>query len=137
MNALVAGAATGMLMASVFVCAGVLMLFSVVRDPPPTLQSILERLPPGAYVLPAVVLSYPVWGAVGVVMALLFTISSEQAPGGGIGSPNLVFTAAVLVATVMLAAPVALLLKRVLPGVLAIFLAFIGVFGWLLPHFAT
>ena len=124
-------------MASVFVCAGVMMLFSVVKDPPPGLQAIVQRLPPGAYVLPAVVLSYPVWGAVGVVMALLFTISSEQAPGAGIGSPNLVFTAAVLVATTMLAAPVALLLKRVLPGVLAIVLTFIGIFGWLLPYFAT
>ena len=137
MNALVAGAATGMMMASVFVCAGVIMLFSIVRDPPPGLRAVLDRFPPGYYVLPAVVLSYPVWGAIGVIMALLFTISSERAPGAGIGSPNLVFTAAVLIATVMLAAPVALLLRRVLPGILTIVLAFVGVFGWLLPYFAT
>ena len=72
-----------------------------------------------------------------MIMALLFTISSERAPGAGIGSPNLVFTTAVLVVTVMLAAPVALLLRRVLSGVLTLTLAFIGVFGWLLPYFAT
>jgi hypothetical protein len=136
-NALIAGAATGFLMASVFACVGVVMLFSVVRDPPPALQTILEKLPPGGYILPVIVLSYPVWGAVGVVMAFLFTVSSEQAPGTGIGSPNLVFTAAVLIATAMLALPVAILLRRVLPGLLTMVFAFVGVFGWLLPYLAT
>ena len=136
-NGLIAGASSGFLMASVFVSAGVLMLFPMVREPSPGLQAILRKYPPGSLVFPVVLVAYPVWGVVGVVMGLLYEISVEQAPGAGLGSPNLVYTAAVLLATIMLAAPFLILLRRVIAGVIAIALAFVGVFGWFLPYFAT
>ena len=137
MSDVVAGAASGFLMASVFVCAGVLMLFPLVKDPTPRLQALFKRLPPGGLVLPIVVLAYPVWGIIGAVMGLLYRVSSQLTPGPGLGSPNLVFTVAVLLGGVMLAVPFAALLRRVLAGVLAIAGSFIGVFGWFLPHFAS
>ena len=71
-----------------------------------------------------------------MIIGVLYLVSVEQAPGGGLGSPNLAFTAAVVVIGAAMAAPFALLLRRVVAGVVAIALAFIGVFGWMLPYFA-
>ena len=66
-------------------------------------------------------------------MSVLYSISVEQLPGGGIGSPNQAFTLAVLVVTVAMAAPFLVLLRRRAAGVVAIGLGFTGVFGWLPP----
>jgi hypothetical protein len=123
-------------MASIFVCGGVLTLFPLVKDPSPRFQALMRKTPPGMMVIGLTVLAYPVWGIVGAVMGVLYDISVEQVPGRGLGSPNLVFTVAVMVVGIMLAAPFAVLLRRVIAGVVAITLAFIGVFGWFLPYFA-
>ena len=136
MNMVVAGAASGLLMASVFVGAGVIMLFVIVKDPPPGFGPLFERVPPGTLVLSGVVMAYPVWGIIGAVMGLLYKISTEQAPGSGIGSPNLVFTLGVVVVSVMMSAPFVVLLWRVVAGVLAIAVSFTAIFGWFLPFFA-
>ena len=137
MNEVIAGAASGLLMASVFVCAGVLMLFPIVKDPSPEFQAVFKKFPPGSLVLSVVILAYPTWGIVGAVSGLLYRISAEEASGSGLGSPNLVFTLGVVIVAVMMSAPFAVLLKRVVAGVLAIAVAFIGIFGWFLPYFAT
>jgi hypothetical protein len=70
------------------------------------------------------------------VAGLLYRISDAEAPGGGLGSPNLVFTVAMLVVAIMMATPLAILLRRVAPGVAAMTLLFVGIFGWLLPFMA-
>ena len=137
MSEMVAGAASGMLAASVFVCAGVLMVFSLVKDRPRSVLPIMGKLSPGRLVMSGVFLAYPTWAVIGAVMGLLYRIADEQVPGSGFGSPILVFTLSVVVATLMLAAPVAILLRRVVVGVLAITLAVVGVFGWFLPYFAA
>ena len=136
MNNVVAGAASGFLMASVFVFAGAIMLFVLVKDPPPGFAPLFERLSPSSLALSGVILAYPTWAIIGAVMGLLYQISTEQAPGGGIGSPNLVFTLGVVVVSVMMAAPFVILLWRVVAGVLAIAVSFIGIFGWFMPFFA-
>ena len=137
MSVLIAGATIGFLMASIFACAASLMLFSLVKDPTPGFQAVARRVRPPVLALSAVFFGYPVWGIIGAVLGLLYKISSEQAPGSGIGSPNLVFTAAIVAVTLMMAAPIAVLLRRVLPGVLAIAIVFMGLFGWFLPFFAS
>ena len=136
-TAVIAGAASGLLMASVFACSSVLMLFPIVKDPTPGFQAIMHKFPPGGLAMSLVFVAYPVWGIVGAVMGLLYEISTEQAPGPGLGSPNLVFTTAILAVAVMMTAPFLVLLRRVLAGVLAIAAAFIAIFGWLLPYFAA
>ena len=137
MTEIIAGLTSGLLMASVFVCAGVLMLFPVVKDPSPGVRAIFDRFPPGTMVMAVVFLAYPVWGIVGAVFGLLYGVSIDQAPGSGLGSPNLVFTVAVVAGALLLGAPFLVLLRRVLAGVLAIMTAFIVIFGWFLPHFAA
>lgn len=137
MNELIAGAATGLLMASLFICAGMLMLFFMVKNPSPGIEPIFQRLSPATIAMGVVAAAYPFWGAIGALSGLLYRISLEQAPGAGIGSPNMVFTLGVVIAAVMMAAPFMILLRQVLAGVLAITLTFIGVFGWFLPYFAA
>ena len=136
MSAILAGTAGGMLMASIFICAASFMLFSLVRKPTPLFERIFDRFPPQKVMLSIVALAYPIWGIIGAIMGILYVVSVEQAPGGGLGSPNLVFTVGVLVVTAMMAAPIAVLLRPVLIGIIAIAAASAGVFGWMLPYFA-
>ena len=136
MSAMIAGAAGGMLVASVFVSAGTLMLFSLVKDPPPHLASAVKGLS-GPLVFGIVVLAYPTWAMIGAVMGLAYLGVDEVNPGSGMGSPNLAFTLVVIVTTLALAVPLLLLVRRMVAGVLAIALSFAGAFGWFLPHFAT
>ena len=136
MSALIAGAASGLLMASVFISFGAIMLLPFVKDPPPGLRALFNRVSPFALVMSVTLLAYPVWGTVGAVAGLLYRVSLEEPPRGGLGSPNLVFTLAIVVLAVMVAAPLAWLLRRVVTGVLAMAATFTGVFGWLLPYFA-
>ena len=137
MGTLILGAGIGFLMASVFTMAAVLMLFGAVRNTPPALVPIFEKVPPSTLALGTVIVGYPTWGAIGALMAILYTISVEQLPGGGIGSPNQAFTLAVLAVAVAMATPFLVLLRRQPAGVVAVTLGFIGVFGWLLPLLAA
>ncbi len=123
-------------MASLFICAGAFMLFSLVKNPRPAFEPVLNRFPAHVLMLWIMALAYPVWGIVGAVMGVLYLVSVEQAPGGGLGSPNLVFTTAAILAAAVIAAPFAFLLRPVAVGVAAIAVAFAGIFGWMLPHFA-
>ena len=133
---MVAGTAGGFLMASLFISAVSIMMFSLVKNPSPTFRTIFDRYKPGGVVLSLVALAYPVWGIIGVIVGILYTISDKQAPGSGLGSPNLVFTIAILAVTVMMTVPFVLLLRQVAAGVAFIAIASAGVFGWLVPYFA-
>lgn len=137
MDSVIIGAASGFLVASVAVCAGELMLFNIVKDPPAELQPLIDRLRPEVLAMSIVILMFPFWGVVGVAMGLLYEISVSEVPGPGLGSPNLAFTVAVTVATVLLAAPMVVLLRKVMIGVLVIVGVVIALFGWFLPHMAN
>ena len=136
MSYVLAGATSGLFMASVFVAIGPVMLFILAKDPPPALHSVLVRVPPMTMMMGMLVLAYPTWAVIGIALGLLYRASSSEAAAGGLGSPNLGFTAAVIAAAIILSLPPAVLLRRVLAGVAAMALTFAGVFGWLLPFLA-
>lgn len=125
----------GMLMASVFITLGELMLFILYRDRTPAMEPFFEKIPPARLAMAIVAMAYPTWSGLGALLALLYFISVREAPGGGLGSPNLVFTMAVVVVSLMMAAPIMFLLRRVIMGVVALTITFIGLFGWFLPYF--
>ena len=137
MYELIAGATLGMLMASVFICTVALMLFSMMKSGSAAAGRLVENRSPMVVGLGAVAVAYPAWAAVGGLCGVLYRISLEQAPGGGLGSPNLLYTLGVAVAALLLAAPLAALLRRALSGVIVITLAAVGVFGWFLPYYAA
>ena len=120
MSPLLAGAAAGMLTASVFVAAGVLMVFSLVREPPHHLAGAARRLSSGALVFRLVVLSYPTWGFIGALLGLAYAGVERVNPGPGLGSPNLAFTLVVIVTAVAAGLPLYLVLRRMAAGVAVI-----------------
>ena len=122
-------------MASVFITFGELMLFFLYKNRTTSMERFFETMPPARLAMAIVAVSYPTWAGLGAMFALLFLVSSNEAPGGGLGSPNLVYTVAVLVISLMMAAPIMYLLRQVMLGVVALTIIFIGLFGWLMPYF--
>ena len=137
MAILIAGLATGVFMAQIFITVGCLTAFFALRDPPPALAVMLARFPPGVFVMTIVFFAYPLWGVIGIVAAFLFIALENGAPGGGLGSPNMVYTIGVTLAAIALALPIAILARRLWPGVAGMTVASIAIFGWLLPLLAS
>ena len=137
MDILIAGLASGVFMAQLFITIGCITAFFALKDPPPAIAVMLARFPPGVFVMTIVIFAYPVWGIIGLVSAFLFLALQNAAPGAGLGSPNLVYTAFISLASVALALPLIILAKRLWSGVVGITLSAIAIFGWLLPLLAS
>ena len=129
----VAGAAAGLVFMLLFVAVAPVMVFSLARDTESRAGAFVRRVNPTTLMLGLVVLAYPTWTLLGGLLGLLYRLSVQQAPGSGLGSGNLVYTFALVVATLIGAVPGVLLLRRVASGVVAIAVAFMGIYGWLLP----
>ncbi|MDA1188397.1 MAG: hypothetical protein O2854_01770 [Chloroflexi bacterium] len=136
MNGVFAGLYLGLLMASIFISAGAMMLFVYVKNPSPAFANVSAKFTPQKMVMAGVLLAYPFWSIAGVIAGLAYWGISESSPGYWLASPNGAYTAVILILGVMLTLPLALLLRRVLPGVIVLSLAFIGLYGWALPYFA-
>ena len=136
MSYVVAGAFSGLLMAAVSVAVGPIMLFMLAKDPPNVYRVAVGRIPPMALTMALVVISYPAWLLLGVIAGLLYWGSTTQLSGGGAGSPNLAYTAAVVAMTVLAAFPLGALFRRSSLWVLGYAVLFAGNFGWVLPWFA-
>ena len=137
MDILIAGLASGAFMAQVFIMVGCLTAFFALKNPPPALAGMLERFSPAVLVAGIVVAAYPTWGVVGVVLAFLFVALENGFPGSGLGSPNLAYSVGVTLASLALAAPIAILAQRLWVGVVSLTAASVGIYGWLLPLLAS
>lgn len=137
MSFLVAGLATGALMAQTFVMIGCLTAFFLLKNPPPHLQQTLAKYTPGTIVLGMVAAAYPLWGVVGVLLSFLFIALQNGLPGGGLGSANLAYTLGVALAGVALAAPILIVLRGVRIGITCLLFSAVVIYGWLLPLLAT
>jgi hypothetical protein len=76
------------------------------------------------------------WTAIGIVLGLLLSGIEDRVPEGGLASPNGLFTFIVLVWTVMAAAPIMILLRRLRPYAAVMAVVFVALFGWLMPYLA-
>ena len=103
-------------MASVFITVSMISLFLVLKNRREMMMPVMEKYPPMTFAMGIVALSYPTWAVIGGALALLYRISLEQAPGGGMGSPNLAYTLAIAGIAILLAAPLAILFRRMLIG---------------------
>ena len=136
-NELALGLACGAFMASIFVTLGAWAVVRLADDPPTVMLQLLERHSPMRLVMPVVLLSYPVWGAAGMLLGLLFLASENEAPGGGLGSPNMFYTMVVVAIAVLAMLPALLLVRPARLQTALTGACFAGVFGWMLPYFAT
>ena len=124
-------------MASVFITVSMVSLFLVLKNRRERMMPVMEKYPPMTLAMGTVAVSYPTWAVMGGILALLYRVCLEQAPGGGLGSPNLAYTLAILGIALALTAPLAIVFRRMLIGVLTITLTFLAIFGWFLPYFAV
>ena len=134
---LIAGAASGTLMAQTFIMLWCVTAFFIIKDPPPSLVPLLTRFSPGAFVLAVVAVAFPLWGIVGVVLGFLFLALENGIPGDAPGIQNLAYTAGVSAASVFLAAPLVVGVPRLWAGIAATAVSSVGIYGWLLPFLAT
>ena len=131
MSYAIAGAASGLLMASVFTAVAPIMLFVLAKEPPPWFRATLGRVPPMTLMMGVAVLAFPAWAILGAAIGLVYRAMGAD----GAVDPDL-YTPAVVLAAILFAAPPALLLRRVAVGIGALTLTFVGVFGWVLPLLA-
>ena len=72
--------------------------------------------------------------ALGLLLGLLLYGLENGSPAGGLGSPNRIYTAFVLIATAVALGPPALLVPRARGPLAGTALAIAGVFGWAMPY---
>ena len=101
---------------------------------------IARALPKGTSLLivsvPAANFAFLLWTALGIVLGMVLIVANDKTPQGGLGSPNIAFTAIVILLAIIIFLPPLVLLRRSRP--LLVFLAgcFILLFGWLTPLLA-
>jgi hypothetical protein len=139
LNDILAGLVCGLFMGTVSLGAVIFIFFSN-RDIYDRLSRRLPQgIPPTLLMLSLVVALPPAWGLWGIVAGVLYNISLDHSPNAGLGSPNSIFTLAIICLTVLLMLPpLFLIIKRKKLGWVFIIvnLVFVGVFGWILPLFA-
>lgn len=137
MNEAISGAASGYVMGLVFLGIGWYLLVVLSKDPPPFLSSMLQYSSLGFVGMVLSFIGLSMWGIIGLVTGILYGISLEVVPGPGLGSPNFAYTLGVVLVSVILVIPYLFLFRRVLFGVCLLAVAFMGIFGWFLPYFAS
>lgn len=137
MNELIAGVASGVIMACVFVCVLALTLVSFFKEASIKSDNLINHISLSNMIFLLVILPYPMWGIIGVVLGLLYKLSLLTLPGPGLGSPNLWFTIGIITVTVIMIGPFVVILKRIRVSLLVTSCIFVGIFGWFMPYFAT
>ncbi len=99
-------------------------------------KAIAPNLSAVALAVPISLLAFFVWTALGLFFGLLYRLIVQEASGGGLGSPNLVYTALVLIFAAYSLVMVLSIWRRLPWPVLTIALAFVALFGWALPFLA-
>lgn len=129
-----AGIACGFLLGG----TSVVGLALVILYNPALFNGVLPKgLTPTALML-ALALALPIaWGILGILFGLAYRAISQKAPDPGLGSPNLMFTVIILILFVIGSLPLALLRIKGWWALLALNIAFAGIFAWLLPYMAA
>ena len=126
---MVAGAFSGLVMASVCGVVMPIVLFRLFMHEIPLVQSFRVRVSPMVVMIGVVVLSYPLWILVGILLSLLYMLSVSSAGESAIIAYHVV-TLSIALAAVM---PVTILLRRMPIALISLALIFIADFSLLLP----
>ena len=133
---IIAGLICGLIMGSIYLGA-LIYIFLTNRDMYDRLAKRLPQgVPPTLIMLSLVVGLPPAWCIFGVIAGALYHFAVDASPGAGLGSSSSLFTLAIICLTVLLMLPALfLIIRRNKLGWLFLItnLAFLGIFGWLLP----
>ncbi len=75
--------------------------------------------------------------AIGMLLGLLLAGIESSNPAGGLGSPNWIFTAFILITTLIAVLPVSIASARLRVPMIACGLVFLATFAWFMPYLAS
>lgn len=134
---ILAGVVCGLAMGTICLGVGIYILMSN-RDMYDRLSKFLPQgFSPTVVMLGLVIGVPPVWVLLGAISGLASRLVDDSFPNAGLGSPNFVFTVAILCLAALATLILLLIRKRLVWLGLLINIAFAGIFGWLLPLLAN
>jgi len=136
MEEVFAGFITGYIMALIFTGLAALMLVEARSRLPYLTKAIAANISAVALTVPISLIAFLLWTAIGMFLGLLYRYTLEEAPGGGLGSPNLLYTVLIISFGGLTLTAVVAAFRRLPWQVAAMGLSFIALFGWVLPRLA-
>jgi len=133
-EAIIAGALLGLLMASVFVSGGALIITQYITPDSSVIKFFNSRRRPTFVVLLLIGIIYMLWSVVGIIHGAAFVLIGKINSLNGLGSPNLIFTLLTLILPGFVILIIAYTKKPALLKTLPIILIFVGIFGWMMPY---
>lgn len=134
---ILSGVVCGLAMGTIFLGVGIYILMSN-RDMYDRLSKFLPQgFSPTVVMLGLVIGVPPVGVLLGAIAGLAYRLVDDSFPNAGLGSPNFVFTVAILCLAALATLILLLIRKRLVWLGLLINIAFAGIFGWLLPLLAN
>jgi hypothetical protein len=131
-----AGFVCGYAVALVFTPLVALMIVDARSRIPYLAKAIAPNISAVALTVPISLVGFLIWTAIGMVLGLLYRGAEQNIPEGGLGSPNVLYTALVLSFGVSALVLIALTLRRLPWQVAVMGVAFVGGFGWAMPYLA-
>jgi hypothetical protein len=131
-----AGFVSGYIMALIFTGLAALMLVRARSRLPYLAKAIAPNISAVALTVPISLIAFLLWTAIGMLVGLLYRYTLEEAPGGGLGSPNLLYTLLIISFAGLSLTAVAGAFRRLPWQVAVMGLSFIALFGWVLPRLA-
>jgi len=131
-----AGFVCGYAVALIFTPVVALTIIRARSRVPYLAKAIAPNISAVALTVPISLFAFLIWTAIGMVLGLLYRGAEQNIPQGGLGSPNLLYTALVVSFGASALMLIALGLRRLPWPVLVIGVAFVGGFGWAMPYLA-
>ncbi len=131
-----AGIASGFLMSSLFICTVSITMFMSLKDTEFASSTSSSSLNPSKIMIMITLISFPLWGIIGVILGILYAITDNQIPLDWWAKPNTIFAAAVIIITALMITPFIILVEKFRAGIIITSVWFMASYGWLLPKLA-
>ncbi len=136
MAELFSGFVVGYAFSLLFTAVAAVMIIEARSDLPYLAKAIAPNISAIQLAVPVSLLAFLWWTLAGLLLGSLYRAARLNLAGGGLGSPNWPFTLAVLLAALAFLGVVYYAWRRVRRSVLLTTVAFVGMFGWGMPHLA-
>ncbi len=130
------GFVVGYAFSLLFTAVAAVMIIEARNDVPYLSKAIAPNINAIQLAVPISLLAFLWWTLTGLLLGLIYRAARLNLAGGGLGSPNWPFTLAILLAAIAFLAVVYYAWRRVRRPVLLTTAAFVGMFGWGMPHLA-
>ena len=136
MAELFSGFVVGYAFSLLFTAVAAVMIIEARSDLPYLAKAIAPNISAIQFAVPVSLLAFLWWTLAGLLLGFLYRAARLNLAGGGLGSPNWPFTLAVLLAAIAFLGVVYYGWRRVRRSVFLTTVAFVGMFGWGMPHLA-